>query len=297
MKTIAIFGNQYKMEIIDDVIGFLSLLIDRKNVSLHIEESFASFLSLPDPLQRKVALFSDPRELSSPDMAIALGGDGTILRTIHLFRNTQVPLLAINCGRLGFLTDVDVQEACRCVDRIVEGDYRIERRSLLSIRVNGELLPTTALNEVAIQKRETGSMIMIDTYIDGEYLSRYDADGLIIATPSGSTAYSLSLHGPIVFPSCRNLLLTPIAPHSLNIRPIVISDESTIRVSVSSRSQTFALSVDGRLLVFPCDTTIEVSRSSQGVHLIRLSEHSFTYVLREKLHWGSDPRKSPSSSL
>lgn len=291
MKTIAIFGSQHKMEIIEDVVTFISELARHPNVSIYIEQSFYHYLSQHTSFEAEVHSFKDQSELPNIDLGITLGGDGTILRTIHLLKNTQVPLLAVNCGRLGFMTDMDVYEARSYVEKIVQGEYRVEKRPLLSVRANGKELPS-AFNEVAIQKRETGSMIMIDTYIEDEYLSTYDADGLIVATPTGSTAYSLSLHGPIVFPSCHNLLLTPIAPHSLNIRPIVISDEVTIRIMVSSRSQTFALSTDGNLSVFPCGTEIEISRSRHWVHLIRLSEHSFTHILREKLHWGSDPRKA-----
>ena len=195
---------------------------------------------------------------------------------------------AINSGHLGFLTDLDIHDAAQYIDRLISGEYLIEERRLLSVEVEG--YQAYALNEIAIQKRETGSIINVETHINEYFLADYAADGLIVATPTGSTAYSLSLNGPLVSPDCPVLLITPIAPHSLSMRPIVLPDTVTLHLKVFSRSSTFMLVTDGNVAVFPTGTPLTIARAKHPVRLIRLSNHTFAETLREKLHWGQNLR-------
>ena len=226
-----------------------------------------------------------PREI---DYIICFGGDGTFLRTLHRIASPTTPILAINSGHLGFLTDLDVHDAAQYIDRLISGEYLIEERRLLSVEVEG--YQAYALNEIAIQKRETGSIINVETHINEYFLADYAADGLIVATPTGSTAYSLSLNGPLVSPDCPVLLITPIAPHSLSMRPIVLPDTVTLHLKVFSRSSTFMLVTDGNVAVFPTGTPLTIARAKHPVRLIRLSNHTFADTLREKLHWGQNLR-------
>lgn len=223
------------------------------------------------------------------DFAISLGGDGTFLKTARHIGGQNIPILGINLGRLGFLTDIDVHEAVPLLHRLFSGEYTIEKRMQLRIEVNGKHYGDV-LNELAILKRETGSMISIHTLLDNAYLADYDCDGLIVATPTGSTAYSLSVYGPIMMPDASCTLIAPIAPHSLSMRPLVVSSAATLSLSVTARNNSFMLSLDGQAKIFPCNTTIGVSRSEHCISMLRLRERSYAETLRQKLHWGAPVR-------
>ena len=227
------------------------------------------------------------------DIAMSIGGDGTFLKTAARIGNKGIPILGINQGRLGFLTDINRNDLDNAVEDIFKNYYRIEERTLLQLCPKASEHITGynfALNEVAIMKRDTSSMLSIQTYINGDYLTTYQADGLVIATPTGSTAYSLSLNGPIIVPTASNLVLTPIAPHSLNVRPLVISDECEIRVIVESRSNTFLVALDGRSDTFPTGKEFCISKAPYTTKVIKRHAHNFFETLSEKLMWGLDSR-------
>ncbi|MBB6276165.1 NAD kinase [Porphyromonas circumdentaria] len=288
MKRIALFGTIAKAETLPDFLFFLSRLLDL-GAHISVEEEFLISLKKRSLLGSFDLSLLDEESLSKASLIISFGGDGTFLRTVHKVEHLTTPILAINGGHLGFLTDIDASEALSYIDRLLANDYRIEERSILSVEVEGRFLGY-AFNEVAIQRRETGSMITVETHINEDYLADYAADGLIVAPPSGSTAYSLSVNGPIVAPHCPVILLTPVAPHSLSMRPVVIPDNAIINLKVHSRSSSFTIAVDGRFSVFPSGVPIVIRQATHKVSIIRLGTHSFYETLRTKLMWGKNPR-------
>lgn len=285
LHRLAIFGATHRpstFSVVEQVI----LALHRRGVVLLVEASLLSSLQLPVSLPS----FSDkaPQDI---DAAISFGGDGTFLRTLHRLQETSTPILAVNSGHMGFLTDLDAAEFFPLVEDLLAGRYKIEERILLNIYAEGAYLGS-AFNEVAIQKRETGSMIDVATYLQGQYLATYTGDGLIVATPSGSTAYSLSLNGPIVDPRCSLLLLTPVAPHSLNMRPMAIPDDALITVNVRSRSSSYMVVVDGIVSNLSIDTTLRIAKAEKKVRLIKLHDKPFAEVIRKKLLWGEQYKKN-----
>ncbi len=288
MIRIALFGTIAKAEALPDLICFLSRL-QEVGAEIAVEQEFLDSLAQRSLVQGLNLLPLDSGYLREATYIISFGGDGTFLRTIHKVELLPIPILAINGGHLGFLTDIDASEALNCIDRLLSKDYGIEERNLLSVEVEGKLLGY-AFNEVAVQRRETGSMITVETHINDDYLADYAADGLIVAPPSGSTAYSLSVNGPIVAPHCPVILLTPVAPHSLSMRPVVIPDDATVNLKVFSRSSSFTIAIDGRFSVFPSGVPIVIRQSEHRVSMIRLGSHSFYETLRTKLMWGKNLR-------
>ncbi len=226
------------------------------------------------------------------DFMITLGGDGTFLEAFASFRLQKIPLLGINTGRLGFLTDISPEDIPNAIQSLVAGNYRIEERSVLAVSLNPstEISLPYALNELTVHKRDTSSMIMVHAYIDGIFLTRYWADGLIIATPTGSTAYSMSVGGPIVTPDSRNIIISPIASHNLTVRPIIIPDHCEVLLKIESRDSKFLLSLDSRSYVFEKTLEVRVKRSDINVSLVKFSNQNFWDTLRNKLMWGIDKR-------
>lgn len=233
--------------------------------------------------------------LPHSDLVLSVGGDGTFLRTAAEIGSSNIPVLGINTGRLGFLADVNINNIEETLDEIFSGYYKTEERSLLSIKSsdNTSINETRfcALNEIAILKQDTASMLSIHTYINGDFLTTYQSDGLILATPTGSTAYSLSVGGPILMPESPSFVLTPIAPHNLTTRPLVIHDQSRLRFVVESRSNSFLVSLDGQSQVFRTSVEIEVFKANYTLKVIKRTGHTFYETLRDKLMWGVDVRK------
>lgn len=226
------------------------------------------------------------------DAIITLGGDGTILRAITLVRDKGIPILGINLGRLGFLARVEKKNIREAIQVLAQGRYEIEARSTLFLESNLPLfdgLPF-ALNDCTLLKRDTSSMITIHTYINGAYLNSYWADGLIVATPTGSTGYSLSCGGPIVFPGSGNFVITPVAPHNLNVRPIVIKDDAVITFEVEGRSDNFLCTLDSRFETIGANCRLAVRKNNFSIQLIKLNNTGFLDTLRGKLSWGEDRR-------
>lgn len=226
------------------------------------------------------------------DYVITLGGDGTILNAATEVRDSGVPILGINLGRLGFLADIEKAKIKEAIDLLQRGMYNVEDRSMLQIESDLPLFGDIpfALNDLTILKRDTSSMITIHTYIDGAYLNSYWADGIIIATPTGSTGYSLSCGGPIIFPNSGNFVITPVAPHNLNIRPIVISDSSIISFEVEGRAENFLCTLDSRFEMISSSTQLAVRKCDYPMKLVQLNDSSFMNTIRNKLAWGMDKR-------
>lgn len=226
------------------------------------------------------------------DAVISLGGDGTMLHALTLVRNSGVPMLGINLGRMGFLATINKNAIADAVSQLKRGQFNIEERSLLFLESTPPIFGETpfALNDCTILKRDTSSMITLHTFINGDYLNSYWADGIIIATPTGSTGYSLSCGGPIVFPDSKNFVITPVAPHNLNVRPIVISDDSVISFEIEGRNDNFICSLDSRFEIIHADHQLAVRKNDFPARLIRLHDTTFLNTIREKLAWGADVR-------
>ena len=226
------------------------------------------------------------------DVALSVGGDGTFLRTAARINKKEIPILGINTGRLGFLADVSGPEIEDTLEEIFKNYYRVEDRTLLRLYTEGHVFHgyNYALNEVAVLKRDTSSMITIHTFLNDEYLTSYQSDGLVIATPTGSTAYSMSVNGPIMLPQCNSIVLSPVAPHSLNVRPLVIPDTYVITLAVESRSKNFLIALDGRSEVFAAGTQLTIRKADFTTKVIKRYNHTFYQTLRDKLMWGADAR-------
>jgi NAD+ kinase len=226
------------------------------------------------------------------DMVISIGGDGTFLKSAARVGRKNIPILGINTGRLGFLADISPEEMEEIVNEIYREHYRVEERSVLRLQCDdAHSVPTPyALNEIAVMKRDSSSMITIHTAINGAYLATYQADGLIVATPTGSTAYALSVGGPIIVPHSKTISITPIAPHTLNVRPIVICDDWEITLEVESRSHNFLVAVDGSSSTCRETTRLSIRRADYTIKVVKRFDHTFFDVLRNKLMWGADIR-------
>ncbi|WP_152267660.1 NAD kinase [Agriterribacter humi] len=237
--------------------------------------------------------FIDAGDLDdSFECVISMGGDGTLLDTLTFIRDSNIPVLGINFGRLGFLATIGKHELTNTVTALVNRTYVVDRRSLIHLDANIPLFGKTpyALNEFAIHKRDTSSMIKIHTYLNGEFLNTYWADGIIVSTPTGSTGYSLSCNGPILFPESGSFIITPVAPHNLNVRPIVIPDDSIVSFEIEGRTDQFICALDSRREIVNKDIQLAVKKEAFTIGLLRLSENSYLQTLRSKLSWGLDKR-------
>ena len=301
MKRIALFGNVYEQEKLAAASRLLACLRDN-GADVIIEEAYYDFLQQcgrgffderSGGAERLITSSTFVGDDFEADCAVSVGGDGTLLQTAARVGKKQIPILGINTGRLGFLADVTPDNVEAAIAELIRGDYTIEDRALIQVRANGKLLDNApcALNDVAILKRDTASMISIRATINREYLATYQADGLILSTPTGSTAYSLSNGGPIIVPQTGVLLLTAVAPHSLNVRPIVIPDTACVELAVSSRSHTFLVAVDGRSFDMPEGTQLQLSRAPYNVKLVKRRAGGYFSTLREKMMWGKDGRE------
>ncbi len=252
-------------------------------------KTISPFISLTSSTQT----FSSTEDLTEEiDFFISLGGDGTLLDTVTLVRNKRIPVVGINFGRLGFLAGIGRDEMATAIKALARRSYIIDRRTLVHLDSNIPLFKDVpyALNEFAIHKRDTAPMVKIHTYLNGELLNTYWADGLILATPTGSTGYSLSLGGPVVFPESSSFVITPIAPHNLNVRPIIIPDSTIVSFEVESRSDDIICSLDSRREIVDKNVLLAVRRENFMINLVRLNENNFLQTLRNKLSWGLDRR-------
>ena len=266
--------------------------LHQQEAEIYIDSQFHCFLTDALCYDPPVAglLTDDEFDL---DVALSIGGDGTFLRTAARVNKQEISILGINTGRLGFLADIGSNEIEDTLEELFKNYYRVEERTLLRLYTDSRVFKgyNYALNEIAILKRDTSSMITIHTSLNGEYLTSYQADGLLIATPTGSTAYSMSVNGPIIIPQSKNLVLSPVAPHSLNVRPLVIPDTFKITLGVESRNEYFLVALDGRSEIFPTGIELTISKADYTAKVIKRYNHTFYQTLREKLMWGADARR------
>lgn len=286
----ALFGNIYQTKKSENINRILSYLSER-GAEVCAERSFYNFLvSVGKIAENSVNVF-DCNDFTA-DFVISMGGDGTLLHAAALVGDKNIPILGVNMGRLGFLADVVPAEIDDALAALYRGDYIIESHSVISVEADGVPLQgaCNALNDIAVLKRDNASMISIHASVNGERLITYQADGLIVSTPTGSTAYSLSNGGPIIVPRTGILCLTPVAPHSLNIRPIVIPDDSVIELAVESRSHNFLIAVDGQSEKCGEDTRLTIRKAPYEIKIIKRSGRRYFATLREKMMWGLDTR-------
>ena len=287
MKFI-IFGKDYSKES-SNLAKSLFEILNEKSIPFIVEKGF--YLSL---LRQNIVSESDVKCAAAEfdaDIAIGIGGDGTFLKAADKIRDKNIPILGVNTGRLGFLTNVSKEEFASAIDALLDNRYVIDERAVLQFYSDDNAqLVNFALNEIAVLKQEGNSMLSLHATVNGEYLATYQSDGLIIATPTGSTAYSMSVGGPLVVPQAKNLILSPIAPHSLNMRPLVIPDDWTVELQVQSRNNAFLVSLDGRSEVFHQTPKLYIKKADFTVKLLKLPTQTFFKTLRNKLMWGIDKR-------
>jgi NAD+ kinase len=291
---VAIYGKYY-LNSTEPIINDIFVFFNNNGVEMIIESEFLKILHEKKIIQKEYKTFTSHKELdSSFDMLISIGGDGTILRAAALVRNSGVPILGINAGRLGFLATVQKENIDEFMQFIIDKKYTISKRTLLSLTCT----PTNesieeinfAMNEVSVSRKDTTSMITIETYLNNEFLNSYWADGLIIATPTGSTGYSMSCGGPILTPDVSSFVITPIAPHNLNARPLVVPDETEIRLKVSGREENYLVSLDSRITSVKNETILVIKKTPFQINMVEIPKETFLKTLRTKLFWGEDRR-------
>jgi NAD+ kinase len=290
--TIAIFGNPYP-EHFKKYIQHLIKKLESEHIKIIVEEEFNIFLQNNIRFTTKIGTFNSHESLSdNANFLFSIGGDGTLLKAVTFVRESNIPIMGINTGRLGFISSISAGQIDDAVNDILKGNYKVNERALLELNTDNKLFKDKnfALNEVAISKKDTSSMVRIDAYVDNEFLNTYWADGLVVSTPTGSTGYSLSCGGPIIMPGTHNIIITPNAPHNLNVRPIVINDSSVIKLKVEDRDQLALVSLDSRSRAFDSDTELIIKKADFKIKLIQPQNNSFTSTIRNKLMWGLDKR-------
>ncbi|MBA6155860.1 NAD kinase [Tenacibaculum sp. S7007] len=294
MKKVAIYGQAYTISAEKEIKILLSAL-EKNNIVVFFEKEFYDLLKENNSLEKKYPTYSHFNDLSNSfDVLFTIGGDGTFLRAVTYVRDLNIPMLGINTGRLGFLATVQKEEIKEAVSLLLKKEFSIQERSLLQIETTPKAQEFSelnfALNEITIARRNTTSMIGVKTYLNNEYLTNYWADGLIIATPTGSTGYSLSCDGPVILPDSKSFVITPIAPHNLNARPMMIPDNTSIQLEVSARENDFLISLDSRITTVPLETKIRIKKAPFKIKSVLLKNQSYLKTLRSKLLWGEDTR-------
>lgn len=289
---IAIYGQNYNNKSVEEAFKVLLNVLLKHNTTIFVEKAFYT-LHTAITSQHKILIPFNKLDHSF-DLLISIGGDGTILRAVTFVQDFNIPIVGINTGRLGFLATIQSSAIEKAFLQICDGNYTISKRSLLSVQTNPEhpSLSTInlALNEVAVSRKNTTSMITVKTHLNNEYLTSYWADGLIVATPTGSTGYSLSCGGPVISPRASNFVLTPIAPHNLNARPLVIPDNTTIQLQVDGREDQFLLSLDSRIITLPNTANVTIKKANFCINMVELLNENFIDTLRKKMLWGEDRR-------
>jgi NAD+ kinase len=291
---VAIYG-QYYQNSTEPIIKDIFVFFNRNHVEMIIEADFLKLLYEKKIVAKEYKTFSSHTELNdSFDMFLSIGGDGTILRAATLVRDSGIPILGVNAGRLGFLASVQKENIENFLQFVIEKKYTISPRSLLSLQCipeNEDLKDLNfAMNEISVSRKDTTSMITIDTSLNDEHLNSYWADGLIIATPTGSTGYSLSCGGPILTPDVASFVITPIAPHNLNARPLVIPDTKEIRMKVTGREEFYLISLDSRIASVRNESVLIIKKTPFKINMVEIPEETFLKTLRNKLLWGEDKR-------
>lgn len=289
---IALFGTNFS-ENFNKYIQHLINKLESEKVDIYIEQFFLNYLKEKMRFKNDVLTFTNHEDLKDKaDILFSIGGDGTLLSAVSFVRNSNIPILGINTGRLGFISSVAPDQIEQAVNDVLNNKYKTNKRTLLTLKTSNNLFKNKnfALNEVAVLKKDTSSMIKIEAYVDDEFLNTYWADGLIVSTPTGSTGYSLSCGGPIIAPGTNNIIITPIAQHNLNVRPIVINHNSTIKLKVEDRDQLALVSLDSCSRAFDSSVELTIKKASFKINLIEPQNNSFISTVRQKLMWGSDKR-------
>jgi len=291
---IAIYG-QYYQNSTEPIIKDIFIFFNKRNIEIVIESKFLALIQEKKIIEKEYKTFCSHTELdSSFDMLLSIGGDGTILRAATLVRDSGIPILGINAGRLGFLATVQKENIDKFLQIVIDKKYTLSKRTLLSLTSDPENEALNdinfAMNEVSVSRKDTTSMITIETYLNGEILNSYWADGLIISTPTGSTGYSLSCGGPILTPDVKSLVITPIAPHNLNARPLVIPDETEIMLKVSGREENYLVSLDSRITSVGNESVLTIKKTPFQINMVEIPNETFLKTLRSKLLWGEDKR-------
>ncbi len=291
---IAIYGQAYNSKTQKSILTLLDLLILKK-VDVTIENDFFNEIKKGRDTDITYHAFKTFKSLDHTfDLLISIGGDGTILRAITFLKDLSIPIVGINTGRLGFLSTIQTNEIEGAVNHILNGNFKISERTLLSVETNPENKDLKnlnfALNEIAVSRKNTTAMIKVETHLNGEYLTSYWADGLIVSTPTGSTGYSLSCGGPVITPDAGSFVLTPIAPHNLSARPLVIPNDTKIQLKVDGREEHYLMSLDSRIATLHNSTIITIKKASFKIKMVELINETFIDTLRKKLLWGEDKR-------
>ncbi|MCL4125431.1 UNVERIFIED_CONTAM: hypothetical protein GTU68_019354 [Idotea baltica] len=291
---VAIFGRYYNdttSASVETLFNYLS----KQAVEAYIETKFYNLIGIESHGIKNFDTYKTFTELDkSFDFLVSIGGDGTILRSTIFVKDLGIPIIGINTGRLGFLATIQVDVIEQAIQNILDGHYKISERSLLSVETSPEnadiVSMNFALNEITVSRKNTTAMITVDTYLDDEFLNSYWSDGLIVSTPTGSTGYSLSCGGPVITPGANNFVLTPIAPHNLSARPLIIPDSTEIQLKVNGREESHLISLDSRIATLENGTLIKIKKADFKIKMIDLLDESFFSTLRKKLLWGEDKR-------
>ncbi len=294
MRKVGIYGQFYHANS-EFYIEELLNVLEEKEVEVLIEEDFLKLIDENKSIEKEYKQFKTFTELDDTfDLFVSVGGDGTILKAVNYIRDLDIPVVGINTGRLGFLATVHKEEIRGTINRILQNDFTLSERTVLCIKTEPEdkqlCHNNFALNEIAVSRKNTTSMITIETWLDDEYLTAYWADGLIISTPTGSTGYSLSCGGPVITPATKALAITPIAPHNLNARPLIIKDNTKIVLKVSGRENDYLVSMDSRIASLRNNTTVTIEKAPFKIKMVEFAEDTFLRTLRKKLLWGEDKR-------
>ncbi|WP_282031725.1 NAD kinase [Winogradskyella eximia] len=289
---VAIYGQNYVKDTTQKAVERLLDILLRQQAYVFFESEFITTQNAE--IQNSSAISTFDKLDKTFDLLISVGGDGTILRAVTYVRDLGIPIVGINTGRLGFLATIQIDDIETALTEIFKGDYKISERSLLSVSTDPEhkdvVKTNFALNEIALSRKNTTSMITVETHLNDEFLNSYWADGLILSTPTGSTGYSLSCGGPVIAPDANNFALTPIAPHNLSARPLIIPDSTTVTLRVNGREDQFLMSLDSRIVTLSNTTTVTVKKANFVIKMVELLDETFLATLRKKLLWGEDRR-------
>lgn len=289
---IAIYGRPFNNSVLPLVQEVFDSIAEH-NTDILVFREYFQFIEDKLSLPKNTSIFDDADVLSDKtDVLVSLGGDGTLLDTLTLVRDTGVPVIGINFGRLGFLASINKDGIKTAIEALVKKNFTLDKRSLLNIESANGLFEgeNFALNDITIHRRDNSAMMIIHAYMNGEFINSYWADGLIVATPTGSTAYSLSCGGPIIFPGSENFVITPVAPHNLNVRPLLVPDNVSLVFEVEARSTKFLVSCDARMATVAKSVKIVLNKADFCFNLIRLNNENYLTTLRNKLLWGIDTR-------
>lgn len=290
LNKVIIYGTRWKTEN-SRYIDLLTNKLTKEAIDFKYSKDLASESPTPIAADKVLATHEELKDYN-PDLLITMGGDGTILSAATMIQEQEVPILGINLGRLGFLANIEQERIEQAIDLMQTGAYTISERVMLQLLSDPQVFGDNnyALNDFTILKRDNSSMIVLHTYVDGEFLNSYWADGLIVSTPTGSTGYNLSCGGPIMFPTAKNFILTPVAPHNLNVRPVVLSSDHELTFKIEGRSENYLCTLDSRHTTITSDYKLTIKQNPFTTQLIKLNEDNFMNTLRNKLNWGLDKR-------